>query len=86
MIGKTFLHFRGGLEPGFAGRDFGWSDDGQQSAGTNGVYRAMMQMLLGAEEMHVVCGHKRHAEFAAKPFGFAQYAAVAGREMLYLDV
>ena len=45
-----------------------------------------MEMLLGFEEVHVVCGHERDAKFAAEALGFAQGAAVAGREVLDFDV
>ena len=86
MIEKTFLHFRAGFEPGFAGSDFGRRDGGQQSASANGVHHAMMEMLLGLEEVRVVGGHERDAEFAADALGFAQRTAIAGREMLDFDV
>ena len=80
------MHFGGGLEPGFAGGDFRRCDGGQQASGADGVYCAMMEMLLGPEEVHVVCGHERNAEFAAKALGFAHRSAIAGRKMLDFDV
>src|SRR5689334_19787638 len=86
MIGETLLHFGGGLEPGFAGGDFRRRDGGEQSAGANGVHRAVMEMLLGLEEVHVVGGNKGNAEFVAEAFGFAQRSAIAVREVLDFDV
>src|SRR5690348_4705014 len=85
VVGKTLLHFGGGLEPGFGGGDFRWGDGGQQSASANGVYGAMMEILIGLKKVHVVGGDERNAEFAAKAFGFAHGSAVAGREVLDFD-
>ena len=46
----------------------------------------MMKMFLRPEEVDVVCGNERDAEFAAKALGFAYCRAVAGREVLDFDV
>ncbi len=45
-----------------------------------------MKMLLRPKEVHVVCGHQRHAEFAAKALGFAQRSSIAQQEMLHFDI
>ena len=86
MIGKTFLHFRDRFEPRFSGGDFGRSDGGQQSASANGVHRAMVEVFLEPEEVHVVGYDERNAECAAEALGFADGAAVAGGEVLHFDV
>src|SRR5215472_10530551 len=46
----------------------------------------MVEMFFRLEEVHVVGGDERNAEFVAKALGFAQRSAVAGREMLNFDI
>ena len=85
MIREKLLHFRRRLEPGFAGRDFRRCHRRQQPAGADGIHRAVMQMLLRPQKINIVRSNERDAEFAADVFGFAQRAAVAGREVLDFD-
>lgn len=82
MIGKEALHFGGGLEPRFGSGDFWGLDGGEQAAGSDGVDGAMVKILFGLEEVDVVGGDERDIEFTAEMFGFAEEAAVTGREML----
>ena len=86
MIGKEALHFGGGLEPGFAGGDFGRRHGGQQTARADGVHGAVMQMLFGLQEVHVVGGDEGDAHFPPQPLRLPQYPPITGREVLHGEV
>ena len=86
VIGEQALHLRCGLEPGFAAGDVRRRNRGQHPARADGVHRAVVQVLPGEQEVHVVRGRERHAQRAPQLFGFAQRAPIPRREQLHLQV
>ena len=77
MIRKKFLHFCRRFEPRLGSSDFRRRHCRQQAARADGVHRAMMQMLLGPEEVHIVCRYQPHAQFVAEALSLAQRLSVA---------
>src|SRR6266852_6883399 len=85
MIGEAFLHFCRWFEPRLAGGDFRWRHRRQQSACADRVHRAVMQVLIRPEKVHVVRRHQPHIQFAADAFRFAQYRPISRPEVQTLS-